>query len=197
MRCVSNTPLMRLELTGRHLVVTPAVRRLVERKLARLERMLNDAALSAQVVLAVEKHQRRADVTLHARDEKFLHAVGVGAVWEAAMGDAMEKLQQQAQKVKGKWKERKRRGRGNAALQAPDQGVAAVAVTPATAGKRVRMPQIFKSARQAIVSMSVADAARQAAANGEGVVIFRDLDTRSISVLCRRSNGELTLIETS
>lgn len=187
---------MRLELTGRHFVVTPAVRRLVERKLARLERMLNDAALSAQVVLAVEKHQRRADVTLHARDEKFLHAVGVGAVWEAAMGDAIEKLQQQAQKIKGKWKERKRRGRAGAVPQAAERGAGAAA-TPAPGTRRVRMPQIFKSARQAIVSMSVADAARQAAANGEGVVIFRDLDTRSISVLCRRSDGELTLIETS
>jgi putative sigma-54 modulation protein len=187
---------MRVELTGRHLVVTPAVRRLVERKLVRLERMLNDAAVSAQVVLAVEKHQRRADVSLHARGEKFLHAVGIGAVWEAAMGDAMEKLLQQAQKVKGKWKERKRRGRGGAALQPADSERVA-AVKPAPAAKRIRMPQIFKSERQAIETMSVADAARQAAANGEGVVIFRDLDTRSISVLCRRGDGELTLIETS
>ena len=185
---------MRLELTGRHLVITPALRRLVERKLARLERMLNDAALSAQVVFTVEKHQRRADVTLHARGEKFLHAVGVAGVWEAAMGDAMEKLLQQAQKVKGKWQERKRRGRGNAEPRPADSSGG---VKPAAASRRVRMPQIFKSARQAIVSMSVAEAARQAAANGEGVVIFRDLDTRSISVLCRRGDGELTLIETS
>jgi putative sigma-54 modulation protein len=189
---------MRLELTGRHLVVTPALRRLVERKLSRLERMLNDAALSAQVVLAVEKHQRRADVTLHARGEKFLHAVGVAGVWEAAMGDAMEKLLQQAQKVKGKWQERKRgrgRDRGNAEPPPADSTIAVV--KPVAASRRVRMPQIFKSARQAIVPMSVAEAARQAAANGDGVVIFRDLDTRSISVLCRRGDGELTLIETS
>ena len=112
------------------------------------------------------------------------------------MGDAMEKLQQQVQKIKGKWKERKRRGRAGA-VAPPADGGGAEAVKPASAARRVRMPQIFKSARQAIVSMTIADAARQAAANGEGVVIFRDLDTRSISVLCRREDGELTLIETS
>ena len=69
---------MRVELTGRHVDITPALRRLVDRKLARLERVLNDSALSAQVVLTDEKRGRRADVTLHARGEKFLH--GDGAV---------------------------------------------------------------------------------------------------------------------
>ena len=42
---------MRLELTGRHVDVTPVLRRLVNKKLARLERLLNDSAVSAQVVL--------------------------------------------------------------------------------------------------------------------------------------------------
>ena len=67
---------MRLELTGRHVEIAPIVRRLVERKLARLDRMLNDSALSAQVVLSREKRIYRTDVSLHARGEKFLHGVG-------------------------------------------------------------------------------------------------------------------------
>jgi len=68
---------MRVELTGRHVDITPALRRLVDRKLSRLERVLNDSALSAQIVLTDEKRGRRADVTLHARGEKFLHGDGV------------------------------------------------------------------------------------------------------------------------
>ena len=39
---------MRLELTGRHVDITPGLRRLVEGKLAKLERLLNDSAVSAQ-----------------------------------------------------------------------------------------------------------------------------------------------------
>ena len=44
--------------------------------------------------------------------------------------------------------------------------------------------------------MSVADAAREAQAAKEGVVVFRDVETASISVLYRRLDGELTLVET-
>ncbi len=58
---------MRVELTGRHVVITPALRRLVETKLSKLERLLNDSAVSAQTVLTREKHVHRADISLHAR----------------------------------------------------------------------------------------------------------------------------------
>src|SRR5687767_15711394 len=102
---------MRVELTGRHIDITPAHRRLVDRKLARLGRILNDSALSAQVVLSREKNSRRADVMLHARGEKFLHGVGASGDWATSMALAIDKIVQQAQKVKGKWQERKRRGR--------------------------------------------------------------------------------------
>jgi hypothetical protein len=44
--------------------------------------------------------------------------------------------------------------------------------------------------------MSVGDAIREAEANGEGIVVFRDEERDSISVLYRRTSGELTLVET-
>jgi len=59
-----------------------------------------------------------------------------------------------------------------------------------------RMPRIFRSMRQAIKSMSVAEAAREIDARPEGLVIFRDPDRASVSVLYRHRNGELTLVET-
>ena len=105
---------MRLELTGRKFDITPALRCLVERKLAKLEQLLDYRALSAQVVLAPGKRFLRADITLHARGEKFLHGVGEASEWEAALSQAAEKIEQQAQKVKGKWQDRKRGGRGRA-----------------------------------------------------------------------------------
>jgi hypothetical protein len=42
--------------------------------------------------------------------------------------------------------------------------------------------------------MSLADATRALA--GDGVVIFRDIETSLVSVLYRRPNGQLTLVET-
>jgi putative sigma-54 modulation protein len=185
---------MRLELTGRHVDITPALRRLVDRNLARLERILNDSALSAQVVLTREKNRRRADVTLHARGEKFLHGVGASTDWPRSVSQAADKIVQQAKKVKGKWQERKRRGRRDtpepvAVAMGADGGAPPQPVRP-------RMPPILRSSRQAVKAMSVADAAREVEASGEGLLVFRDTDTAALSVLFRRSNGELTLVET-
>ena len=185
---------MRVELTGRHVDITPALRRLVDRKLARLERVLNDSALSAQVVLTDEKRGRRADVTLHARGEKFLHGDGASAAWETSLTQAFDKIAKQAQKVKGKWQEWKRRGvKGATAAEEPG----AAPRSPARPRRvRPRMPRILRASRQAVKPMSVADAAREVEANGEGVVVFRDVETAAISVLYRRTNGELVLVET-
>jgi putative sigma-54 modulation protein len=183
---------MRLELTGRHIDISPALRRLVDRKLARLERILKDAVVSAQVVLTREKHTRRADVTLHARGEKFLHGIGSAAEWEASMTAAVDKIAQQAQRVKGKWQERKRRG----TRTVPPLPTVEVGEQPAETRTRPRMPRILRASRQAIKAMSVADAAREIEANGEGVLVFRDEETSAISVIYRQSTGELTLVET-
>jgi putative sigma-54 modulation protein len=188
---------MRLELTGRHAEVTPALRRLVDRKLARLERLLNDSAVSAQVVLTLEKSTRRADVTLHARGEKFLHGAGASSEWTQSMTQAIAKIVQQAKKVKGKWRERKRRGRGTpAVLAGPALQPAREEAAARPSKVRPRVPPILRSSRQALKAMSVAEAAREIEANGEGVLVFRDAETAGISVIYRRTNGELTLVET-
>jgi len=191
---------MRLELTGRHVDVTPALRRLVARKLAKLERLLNDSALSAQVVLTAEKRGRRADVTLHARGEKFLHGDGEAAVWEAALSRACDKIAQQAQKVKGKWLERKRGGPRRGSLPVAEVVARVAPQPPATpavpARARLRTPKIVRAASQPLKAMTAVEAAREVQALGDGVVIFRDTDTLAVSVLFRKPTGELTLVAT-
>ena len=192
---------MRFELTGRHVDITPALRRLVEGKLAKLERVLNDSALSAQAVLTREKHRHRADITLHARGEKFLHGVGNSDAWEPSVAQAIERITQQAQKVKGKWQERKRRRGAVKALPVTGEPAAVASAPPAETGAarrrvRTRMPPILATSRRAVKPMSVTDATRELAADGDGIVVFRDLETATISVLYRRRNGDLTLVQT-
>jgi putative sigma-54 modulation protein len=184
---------MRLELTGRHVDITPALRRLVDAKLVKLDRLLNDSAVSAQVVLAREKFRYLAEITLHARGEKFLHGVGSAEAWEASLTQVIVKIAQQAQKVKGKRQAKKRRVRREPDAPAARQ----VGAAPrAPTRERSRMPRVFRSSRQTIKSMSVADAAREIDARTDGVVIFREPDRGSVSVLYRNRNGELTLVET-
>jgi putative sigma-54 modulation protein len=188
---------MRLELTGRHVDITPALGRTVDRKLARLERMLNDSAVSAQVVLTAEKRLRRADITLHARGEKFLHGEGSAAKWETALSLAMDRIAQQARKVKSKWQEPKRRTVKGAPIAGEHREATRVRAVAAAAPVRARMPRIYRASRQVVKAMSVGDAARQMDAGGDGLVVFRDAETAVVSVLFRRDNGELTLVETT
>jgi putative sigma-54 modulation protein len=189
---------MRLELTGRHVDITAPIRRLVERKLARLERMLNDSAVSAQVVLTGEKRLCRADITLHARGEKFLHGVGSSPAWETSVSQAMDKITQQARKVKSKWQEPKRRTvKGTPIIGEHREATAVRAVGPRVAARaKPRMPRILRATRQPLKAMSIGDAAREIEKNGDDIVVYRDAETETIAVLFRRANGELTLVET-
>jgi len=185
---------MRLELTGRHVEITSPLRRIVESRLGKLERLLNDSAVSAQIVLTKEKNRLHVEITLHARDERFLHAVGSSTSWATSMSEAVDKIAQQARRVKGKWRDRKRHGTpaGQAEAAPPD------AVVPAsrTPRVRVRRPRAFQSSRQVVRPMSVADAVREVEARGDGLVVFRDVERGSISVIYRRGDGELSLVET-
>jgi putative sigma-54 modulation protein len=187
---------MRLELTGRHVDITPALRRLVDTKLGKLERLLNDRAVSAQAVLTLEKNRHRADITLHARGEKFLHGVGNSGNWESSLTAAIAKIGQQAQRVKGKWQSRKRQAAKGATIVAEQRVAIAVKPIGPARPKRERMPRIMRATRQMVRPMSVSDAAKEIDIVREGVVVFRDPATSAINVLYRRPNGELTLVET-
>jgi ribosomal subunit interface protein len=99
---------MRLLLTGRQVTVTPNLRRLVETRLAKLERRFGEALVSAQVVLSHEKNRLVAEVVVHARQDHILTGIGSSAAWGTSLSAAVSKVLQQAEKVKGKWQERKR-----------------------------------------------------------------------------------------
>src|SRR5437762_12322306 len=173
---------MRLELTGRHVDITPTLRRLVDTKLAKLKRLLNDSAASAQAVLTREKHVRRADITVHARGEKFLHGVGSSASWEVSVGDAIDKIAQQAQKVKGKWQERKRRGSKGVPIVGEEREAVLVRPEGPAPPPRVpvRMPRILRAERQPIKAMSITDAAREVDARGDNIIVFRGAEPAAV-----------------
>lgn len=99
---------MRVTLTGRQVDITPTLSQLVEQRLAKIERLLNDAALSAQVVLSREKNRFVVELTVHANQDHILHGLGATASWSTSLTAAVKKVMQQAETVKGKWQERKR-----------------------------------------------------------------------------------------
>lgn len=191
---------MRLELTGRHVTITPTVRRAVERRLARMGRMLNDSIISVQVVITREKTRHHVEMTLHARGEHFFHAAATGRDLTTALGTAADKLEHQAQKLKSKWTERKRQGvsaaKAGSAAPRPERARrvfgTGVGTPPPGDGEGVR---IIRTRRYAVKPMSVDEAALEVGAGDGAFLVFRNATTDTVNVLFRRSDGNLGLIE--
>ena len=174
---------MRLDITGRHVEIGASLRQLIHRRLAKLERLLNDNAISAQIILTKEKYRHRTEILIHARGDHMLRGLGEGAAWPVSLRDAAAKIEQQAQTLKGKWRERKRRGAGAREIAAPPS------IEP-TNNRRV-----IRATRYAVKPMSVEDAALRVSSGSETFVVFRNADSDAVSILYRRNDGNYGLIE--
>ena len=176
---------MRVDITGRQVDITPGLRQLIGRRLAKLERLLNDRAISATVTLAKEKYRCRTELVVHAKGDHLLSGNGEGSGWPLSVRQAVAKVEHQAGKLKSRWTESKRQRGGvrgaNAASTAEPKRIAA--------GPRVR------TTRYAVKPMSVEDAALRLETSAETFVVFRNADTDAVSIVHRRKDGSLGLIE--
>ncbi len=181
---------MRLALTGRHVDITPALQRLAEKKVTKLDRLLNDGIVSAQVVLTLDKHRHVVDIRAHARGDHVMHGIGKTDSWETSFTEALEKITQQVHKVKGKWQERKRHA-------TPAKTIAATVVAPEAEPFEEEPPRrrILRASRYSVKPMTVDEAAMEVADAPEAFLVFRNANTDSINVLYRRKDGNLGLIE--
>jgi putative sigma-54 modulation protein len=185
---------MQLTLTGRHVTVSPPLRQMVGRRLGRIERLLNDSIVSAQVVLTLEKREHRTEIVIHARGDHTLSADGSASNWPQSIGAAVEKIVQQAQKVKDKWTSRKRRRIATSRVD----GVArreASAASGEDAGATYFGPQIVRMTRYAIKPMRVEDAALRMQQAREPFLVFRHAETARVAILVARPDGRLGLID--
>ena len=188
---------MRLELTGRHITITPAIRRLIEQRLAPMLRLLNDNAVSAQVVLRKEKTRVHAEVTLHARGEHFLHGQATGRDVDTALSAAADKVDRQVRSLKSRWSKGKRQGVSAATVASTvsRSDRARVPATPRGAAADQRALRIVRARRYEVKPMSVDEAALEVVDGTDAFLVFRNAATDTINVLFRRSDGNLGLIE--
>lgn len=114
---------MKIDLTGRHIEITPELREHVEAKLAKLDKMLDEPA-EAHVVLFVEKHRHVAEVRLSSRSEVFTAQEETGDLY-ISVQECVDKLETQVRRLKDKRIDRRRHGvrvpDAAAALQALDE----------------------------------------------------------------------------
>jgi ribosomal subunit interface protein len=175
---------MTLTVTGRHLELSPLIRQQIHTKFTRLERLLNDSAVSAQVIVTRERQAVVCEVTLHARGDHMLVGVGRHARIITAVGEAIDKVKQQAQRLSDRWKTRRRTGQKLAA---------AIAVEAPKPAARASGSTVVRARRYAVKSLSVDDAAARMGA--APFLVFRQAATGRVAVVFRRPDGKAGLIE--
>src|ERR1700761_4710327 len=100
---------MNVEYTGRQDEITPAIRKEVETGLAKIRKILGDK-FETKVVLAVEKHRHKAEITISPRNGPI---VGLAQAKDmaVAVNSALDHLEKQAVKYKKRWQSKKRSAR--------------------------------------------------------------------------------------
>lgn len=196
---------MRLALTGRNLTITPALRQAVTRRLEKLDRLLQDRMISAQIALQVQKDRVKADVAVHTRGGHVLSGHGEAPTAQASVTDAIAKVQHQAARVKGKLDSRKRhadevRARVVADATRPESAPASRPNRPARAATaaiaEAAVPRVVRIRRTPPKPMALDDALLRVPAAPGSVLVFRDSILDRVQVLVRRADGHVALLDT-
>jgi putative sigma-54 modulation protein len=179
---------MRLDITGRQVTLTAPLRQLITKRLGTLERVLNDAAISALVIVTKEKYRHKVEMAIHTRGDHTLSGTAEATSWPLAVRQATLKIEQQAKKLKGKWGARKR----EAARVVRDRKVTPLTEETAAAASG---PRVIRATRYGVKPMSVEDAALRMDERDEDFLVFRNSDDDAVAVLYRRKDGNLGLIQ--
>jgi putative sigma-54 modulation protein len=209
---------MNVEYTGRHCEVTPAIRKEVETGLAKIRRILGDR-FEAHVILAVEKHRHKAEITISPRNGPI---VGLAQAKDMtiAVNEALDHLEKQAVKYKTKWQARKRSARKSEEVKkwnghsmpmdGAGAGVSAAAHTKVGLTEKTavpvavhRYPAVAKTTEVHLVRsdesvamrpMTLEEAIKEAHFRDRDVFVFRDPKGK-VMILHRTRDGKMELIE--
>jgi putative sigma-54 modulation protein len=178
---------MRTVVRGKNIEVSDRIRRYAERKLDRIERLLDDRS-DALLELSIEQHRSDADshiaeVTL-VIDGQTLRSHAAGPTHQAAIDTVTDKVERRAVDHKDK-PLRQRAPEVRAVLERIGEGTAD--------GARER--RIVKTKRFGIEPMFEEDAVARMEDLGHSFFIFVNAENERLAVLYRRVDGDYGLIE--
>jgi putative sigma-54 modulation protein len=173
---------------GKNVEVPDRVRDYAERKLRRLERMLDDRS-DAVVELSNEQHRSASDahiaeVTL-VIDGQILRSHAAGASYQAAIDDVVDKVERRTVDYREKPRLRARPLEERQLLRRIANG------TPGPARER----RIVKTKRFAIEPMFEEDAISQMEELGHRFFIFVSAETEQVAIVYQRDDGDYGVIE--
>jgi putative sigma-54 modulation protein len=177
---------LKIDFTARQTVISAELRRLAERKLEKLARLL-PGVTRAHVILAADRHRQLAEVSVHSR-QLDLAAVEASSNPRQSLAGAIDKLLRQADKQRTRRRARK-------GAESPRLSAAGSRVPAAEAAGEGGSPRVIRSRRTPVKPMTLDEAALEMEGRAEGVLVYRDAVSEQVTVLFRRKDGNLGLIE--
>ena len=176
---------MKFEFTGRHVQITPAIKKLVQKELEKLDLVLDSAPIRAHVILSSEKHRLRAEIVVNWRDNVFT-GVAENNDLNQSITAAADKVERQVLRLKEKFQDKKRR-RKSVKQVAPVPGGAIEEAPPS--------PRIISARRYRVKPMTPEEAAVMVEDSDDQFIVFRNSETNRVGVLYKRRDGNFGLIE--
>ena len=179
---------MRTIVKGKNIEVPDRVRQYAERKMHRLDRVLDDRS-EAIVELSNEQHRSAddahiAEITL-VIDGQLLRSHATGATYQAAIDVVIDKVERQAVDHKEKPRLRHKPEQTRRLLRRIADGTAEPA----------RERKIVKIKRFAIEPMFEEDAVASMDELGHQFFVFVNAETEKVAILYARKDGDLGMIE--
>ena len=205
---------MNVEYTGRQYEVTNAIRKEVETGLTKIRKILGDR-FDSKVILAVEKHRHKAEITISPRNGPLV-GLAQAKDMSIAVNEALDHLEKQAIKYKTRWQSKKRSARkteevkkwnGHSSLAPSSQeelqtvvGLSEKTAVPVVVHK---YPAVAKTTEVHLVRsddavamrpMTLEEAIKEAHFKDRDVFVFRDPKGK-VMILHRTRDGKMELIE--
>ncbi len=177
---------MQIDITFKNIDPTDALKDYASKRLSKLEKYI-DRPSEIHVVLSVEKRRHKADVTLSA-DGVMINAVEITEDLYSAIDMVMDKLDRQVKKHKEKLQ-----GGKKGLAKAPLADMADIPVKAAAAKKK--KAKIVYEKDYPIKPMSVEDAIMQMDASHGHFIVFQNNDSKQVSIIYKRQDGDFGLVE--
>ncbi len=195
---------MKVTYSGKTKDFTPQLEKKVEAKLAKLGKMIEQRGeKTAQVLHRTERHLHRVEI----RTNFYDHALSAGASAAdvlTAVCEAIGKLEKQIVKLRNRWRDTHRDVKGlrekkeSNGIALEPRAEAQPVKKPAKMNGAVRalQPKIFRVAPDGDTKPMTLEEAIMVMQSDRDYIVYRDLDRSGLSVLFRRRDGNLDLIET-
>jgi putative sigma-54 modulation protein len=199
---------MNVEYTGRQIEITPAIRKQVDSGLTKIAKIVG-SNIEAKVIVSVEKHRHLVDITLTSRNRNALVGVGESKDLVTALDDALEHIERQVLKNKGRWRNLKRQPKKEKEFAATEEPEVEPVASRVKAGATIPVavhsfpPKAHRQEAHIIPSneavalrpMTLEEAVKEAEFRDQDVFIFQERKSGKTTVLHRRNDGKVELIE--